>query len=79
MIEGFPHIQLNHALMEFEYSSNYSVTDATVHESTAGLSVTSDAAEVAMTLTSSQSGHLLLGIHLPNLYSMLDDVTRVVL
>lgn len=72
MLEGLPQLTLNHGLMEFEYTANYTKVQSALHSQPEDVSVSSvvtdpaaipdDSFRVAMTASMDTCGRLLLGI-----------------
>jgi hypothetical protein len=72
VLEGLPQLKLNHGLMEFEYTANYTKIQSTLHSQAQDVSVPSvvtdpaaipdDSFRVAMTASMDTSGRLLLGM-----------------
>lgn len=71
MLEGLPQLKLNHGLMEFEYTANYTKVQSALHSQPEDVSVPSvvtdsavipdDGFRVALTASMDTSGRLLLG------------------
>ena len=73
VFEGLPQLKLNHGLMEFEYTANYTKVQSTLHSQSEDVSASSvvtdpaaipdDSFRVAMTASMDNSGRLLLGMN----------------